>query len=278
MKLKRIKNLNFFKEKSLNNLLRIVLSSFLMISFFYVMPIFLNFAEKNLITIHEFLFKHYQTYTDESPSSLAVFEKKLRSISLSIKDEFIKKYVLEFFLKKISELTPNLNLKNTNRYYNFKRKINSLKSTQAIYNETKSLKPIEVKEFSFLFIVLNRPNLVKENFHLLDNVKLFSNENQLLFEEICKQSNNFQNYNLNDLEIDQNLIERVFKYASVKHIIAKYEDNDEKVLEILNEIIRDLKNFELEMRISDLESKFSKDLSEDTFNQLKELKKQQKTN
>ena len=48
MNLKKIKKLNFFKEQSLNNLLRIVLSSFLMISFFYVTPIFLNFAEKNL--------------------------------------------------------------------------------------------------------------------------------------------------------------------------------------------------------------------------------------
>ena len=48
MKLKKIKNLNFFKEKSLNNLLRTVLSSFLMISFFYITPIFLNFAENNL--------------------------------------------------------------------------------------------------------------------------------------------------------------------------------------------------------------------------------------
>ena len=48
MKLKKIKNLNFFKEKSLNNLLRTVLSSFLMISFFYITPIFLNFAEKNM--------------------------------------------------------------------------------------------------------------------------------------------------------------------------------------------------------------------------------------
>ena len=47
MKLKKIKNLNLFKEKSLNNLLRIFLSSFLMISFFYIMPIFLNFAKKN---------------------------------------------------------------------------------------------------------------------------------------------------------------------------------------------------------------------------------------
>ena len=49
MKLKKIKNLNFFKEKSLNNLLRITLSSFLIISFFYITPIFLNFADKNFI-------------------------------------------------------------------------------------------------------------------------------------------------------------------------------------------------------------------------------------
>ena len=50
MKLKKIKNLNFFKEKSLNNILRVVLSSFLIISFFYVTPVFLHFAERNLNT------------------------------------------------------------------------------------------------------------------------------------------------------------------------------------------------------------------------------------
>ena len=48
MKLKKkITNLNFFEEKSLNNILRIFLSSFLIISFFYITPIFLNFAKKN---------------------------------------------------------------------------------------------------------------------------------------------------------------------------------------------------------------------------------------
>ena len=39
-----------------------------------------------------------------------------------------------------------------------------------------------------------------------------------------------------------------------------------------------IKNYELEIRIQDLEEKFSKDLSEDTFNQLKELKKLQNLN
>jgi len=60
--------------------------------------------------------------------------------------------------------------------------------------------------------------------------------------------------------------------------MIKNFNDDEKILEILSEIIRDLKNYELEIRIQDLEEKFSKDLSEDTFNQLKELKKLQNLN
>ena len=54
--------------------------------------------------------------------------------------------------------------------------------------------------------------------------------------------------------------------------------DDQKILEILREILRDIKNYELEFRIAELESKFSQDLSEATFNELKELKKQQKIN
>ena len=68
------------------------------------------------------------------------------------------------------------------------------------------------------------------------------------------------------------------KYASIKHILFKNLNDDQKILEILSELIRDLKNYELELRIMDLESRFSKDLSETTFNELKELKKQQKIN
>ena len=52
----------------------------------------------------------------------------------------------------------------------------------------------------------------------------------------------------------------------------------QKILLILTEVLRDLKNYELEIRITDLESKFSKALSEATFNELIELKKQQKIN
>ena len=74
------------------------------------------------------------------------------------------------------------------------------------------------------------------------------------------------------------MIDRISKYASIKHILFKNLNDDQKILEILSELIRDLKNYELELRIMDLESRFSKDLSETTFNELKELKKLQKIN
>ena len=48
MKLIKIKNLNSFKKKKFYNFSRIVLSSFLTISFFYIMPVFINFTKKNL--------------------------------------------------------------------------------------------------------------------------------------------------------------------------------------------------------------------------------------
>ena len=236
---------------------------------------FLEFSKKNSISIHQFIFEHYSKITDDNPSSRAIFEKKLRTISSTIKDEYIRKYILEYFLEKIYELTPNINNRSKKIY---KKTTKSLKTTQNYYNETKSLKPIEIKEFSFLYIILKKPELIKENYSLIENVKLFSNENKLLFEEILSQSNNLNQTNLESLKIDQNLIDRVFKYASIKHILAKNFNDDQKILLILTEVLRDLKNYELEIRITDLESKFSKDLSEATFNELIELKKQQKIN
>ena len=83
---------------------------------------------------------------------------------------------------------------------------------------------------------------------------------------------------VNDLKIDNQLVDRVYKFASIKHIAKNTNGDDEKTISLLNEIIRDLKNYELELRIEELESKFSQDLSENTFNQIRELKKQQNIN
>ena len=236
---------------------------------------FLEFSNQNTIEIHKFIFNHYYKEVDDNPSSKAIFEKKLKFIASTIKDEYIKKYVLDYYLEEISKLSPNLTRKSK---YKQTTKARSLKSTQKYYNETKSLTSIEIKEFSFLYILINKPEFIRDNFHLIENVRLFTNENKILFEALLKQSNNFKEFDMSKFEIDKNLIDRVYKYASIKNIWDKNSNDDEKIENILSEVLRDLKNYELEYRISELESKFSKDLSEDTFNELKKLKKQQNIN
>ena len=236
---------------------------------------FLEFSKTVSIPIYKFIFQHYSMQINENPSSKAIFEKKLREIAANIKDSYVRKYILEYFLEKILELTPNLNYKFSK---NYKQPTKSLDKTKTYYNETKTLKSYEIKEFSFLYILLVKPKLINQNIHLIDNVKLYSVENIQLFKTILNQSNNLSNLDIEKLDIDKSLIARVMNYASVKHIISKNIKDDQKILEIFSEIVQDLKNYELEKRILDLESKFSQDLSEDTFNKLKELKKLQKIN
>ena len=66
-------------------------------------------------------------------------------------------------------------------------------------------------------------------------------------------------------------------FGIMQCIIEKKTVGD-KIFDLLEEIIRDLKNYELELRIEELESKFSKDLNENTFNEIRELKKLQNLN
>ena len=83
---------------------------------------------------------------------------------------------------------------------------------------------------------------------------------------------------IKDLFIDPQIMGKIEKFASIKHILNNYKNNRAKVFYFLEEITKDLKNYELELRIEELELKFAKDLSESTFNEIKELKKLQNIN
>ena len=206
---------------------------------------------------------------------MATFEKKLRSIANTIKDNYIKKYVLEYFIEKISELTPYTNQNQKNFYT---KKTRSLEKTKKHFNESQSLSGVELKEFSLIYLVVNNLNLMRDHIHLLKDIKLFSQVNKQIFEKIVFKLNLENNLSIDQLNIDIQLIEKITKFAPVKHILQKKNNKDHEVLEIFEDIVRDLNNYDLEFRIQELESKFSKDLSETTFNELKELKKKQNIN
>ena len=234
------------------------------------------YSRDNLISIHEFIYKIYRKSSDNSPSSLATLEKKLRKVAYSIKDEFIRKYTLEYFLKQLDEFTPNTNKINNKKFNN---NLKSLNSTQNFFNESKNISAIEIKEFSFLCIILKNLNYFSKNTHLIEDTNLFTKENSLILEKIkIELKKNSTEITLDKFNIDNLLLEKIFKFASVKYLLDTSDDNDQKILDLLEEIKRDFKNFELELRIDELESKFAKDFNENTFNELKELKKLQKIN
>ena len=239
---------------------------------------FVDFTKQNKISIHQFIFSHYKKQTENNPSSMAIFEKKLRSIVATIKDNFIKKYVLEFFLEKISLLTPH---SNTDKRKFYTKKIKSLHSTQKHFNERESLSSIELKEFSLLYLIMNNLDTFQENIHLIENIKLFTNENILIFDVIFSKLKTGEKLKISDLEIDSQLIDRIFKFASIKHILNNHKNDQQKIFELLGEYLHAFEIHGLEVRIEELESKFSKDLSETTFNEindLKELKKRKNIN
>ena len=128
------------------------------------------------------------------------------------------------------------------------------------------------------YLIINNLTLIRNNFHLLENVKLFTNENKIIFESIMKKISIEENVSINSLSLDPQILSKISKFASIKHILNKVEKDEFKIIELLEEIVGDIKNYELEIRIAKLESKFSKDLDENTFNEIKELKKSQKIN
>tara|TARA_B100000579_G_scaffold125962_1_gene101582 strand:+ start:6603 stop:8378 length:1776 start_codon:yes stop_codon:yes gene_type:complete len=236
---------------------------------------FFGYSKQNKISIHQFIFSHYKKNTENNPSSMAIFDKKLRSIANSIKDNYIQKYVLEYFLEKIAELNPYTN-QNQKKFYT--KKTRSLEATKKHFKESQSLSGVELKEFSLIYLIMNNLDLMRNYIHLLKNIKLFSDVNKQIFEKIIFNLNSVDDLSIKKLDIDNQLIDKITKFAPIKHILQNKTKKDHEVLELLDDIIRDLNNYDLEFRIQELESKFSKDLSETTFNELKELKKKQNIN
>ena len=119
---------------------------------------------------------------------------------------------------------------------------------------------------------------MQQNIYMIENIKLFTEINKQIFEKILDKLKTGEELSIDKLDIDKQLIDKITKFAPIKHILNKKFNDEHVVIELLDDITRDLKNYNLEIRIQELESKLSKDLNEATFNELKELKKKQNIN
>ena len=127
-------------------------------------------------------------------------------------------------------------------------------------------------------MIISNLNLLQSNIHLVENIKLFTEVNKQIFETIMKMLKSGDQTTIEKLNLDKQLVEKINKFAPIKHILKNKSGNDHEIIELLEDISRDLTNYDLIFRIQELESKFSKDLSETTFNELKELKRKQNIN
>ena len=209
-----------------------------------------------------------------NPFEISKFEKKIKSLCYAIKDETLKKYILEDFLSKLKSLTPIQNFKKVFTPY-VKKNFNVLNETKQLYREQNNFSKAEIKERSILYILLNHPDSAKNK--TIDLLKIiFSNEqNEELKKMIISQlkiNNNLEEIKPKIDEKYNSLVNEIEKNTNLKNILFKKENEERE--EILNDLIEELQQMNRLKEIEFLENKVVKNLDEASYSELIKLKSQ----
>ena len=211
------------------------------------------------------------------PYEISKFEKEIKQICYSVKDQVLRKYILEEFLEKIKGLTP---IQNTNKvftpYKNFKRKenLNILKETTNLYKQKNQFTKQQLKEYSVLYIMLYHPQTANLKIEELAEVIFLSDENEALKNKIINQllkSEKKETISLVDKDFKK-LIQEIECNSNIKNIINKKNEDEKK--ELLEGLLGDLKEMNQLKKIEFLENEFAKNLDEGAFSELVKLKNQ----
>ena len=232
------------------------------------------------IEIPNFIWESYYEEVDKSsPKSLSLFEKKIKSLCRDIKDRTLAKYFLDHFLKKINELTPNLNFKKYN-FSKFKKISNPLQVTKDISNQRNKFEEGELKEFSVFFLIMNNLDIFRKNIELISEIipseKIILDFKKQLTEYLMSEKF-FDRKKVTIEDFDEKyreLIKAINTNAPVK-IISSNKD-EKKIISLFNEIIVEIKKIGLKKKISSLEDKVSLNLDEKLYSELLSLRNQLK--
>jgi DNA primase len=240
---------------------------------------FLKFVESK-IEIQNFVWDScFQDIDKNNPYSLTLFEKKIKSLCGEVKDRTLAKYFLDNFMRKINELTPNINFRKNN-FFKLKNKINPLQKTKDVYRQRNKFEEKELKEFSILFLVINNLDIFRKKIELISEIT-FSNDIMNEFKKrlidylLSEKFFNRKKINLEDFEQKfRDIINLITMNAPIK-IIHKNKNEAEIVL-MFNEIINEIKKIELRKKIEFLEDKVSINLDETLYSELLLLRNQLK--
>ena len=239
--------------------------------------LFIKLLEKKEI-IQDFLWNCYLNKIDKkNPFEISKFEKEIKKLSYSIRDETLKKYVLEDFLEKLNRLTPNQAYKKNNSFFNFKSKKNFqiLKETKLLHQKRKNLSKSQVIEFSILFLILNYFNISSKRLEELSQIEFVSEKNESLKKTIISAYNSKNDESAVRAKIEQdykNLIKEIRENSNIQ-LIVKGKEEDE-ILNLLDEFINDFKEQNNLRKIESLEKKLLNNLDENSYSELIKLKSQ----
>ena len=235
---------------------------------------------KDKLEIQDFIWNSYiQNVETNSPHSLSLFEKKIKFLCKEVKDRTLAKYFLDHFIKRINDLTPNLNL-NKNNFSKYVKISNPLQKTKDIYNQRKKFNEREFKEFSILFLIIHNLDIFRKNIELISEIN-FSNNLLIEFSkklvDYLLSEKFFERKKLKVEDFDQkyeSIINLINDNAPVK-IIANNK-NEEEIIVIFNEITTEIEKINLRDKIETLESKVSLNLDEKQYSELLSLRNQLK--
>ena len=239
---------------------------------------FLSLLKEKKI-IQTYLWNYYINKIDKNnPFEISKFEKEIKKLCYSIKDETLKKYILEDFLEKIRKLTPIQNTKyQFQRFqkYNQKKDYQILNETKNLHNKNSHFSRIQIKEFSILFIMLNYSDIVLKKIEELSKIIFLSEKNEILKKSIISSILEGQDKKTIKLKIEadyKKLIEEIEENSSIQ-IIVKAKNTD-AILELLIELLAELKELHSLKKIESLEKKLINNLDENSYSELVKLKNQ----
>ncbi len=239
---------------------------------------FLLFLKEKQI-IQSFIWNHnLDKINRNNPFEVSKFEKTIRKLSYSIKDETLKKYVLEEYLKKIKKLTPIQSSKNS--YKNFKSFKNfenhePLNETKILHKKKSHFSKIQIKEYSILFIMINYLDVISGQIEELSEITFLTEKNENLKKLIMSllvEKKDKETINSKILIDNEKLVKEINENSSIQ-VITKAK-NDKAIQDLLNDLISEFKELNNLKKIESLEKKLINNLDESSFSELIKLKNQ----
>ncbi len=238
--------------------------------------LFIKLLEKKEI-IQDFLWNYYLAKIDKNnPFEISKFEKEIKKLSYSIKDETLKKYVLEDYLNKIEKLTPIQSSRSSNVFpFKKKKDYKILNETKILYQKTKDLSKIQILEYSIIYLIINHSEIAIKQIKDLNNLKFTSTKNENLKSIIIELlTNNKDGQDLKKhITSDYKELIKEIEENPIIRLISR-DKNDQEILNLLEDLIISFREQHRIQKIENLEKKLANNLDENSFSELIKLKNQ----